>query len=645
MVGVFCFLYFPIVLSFNIRITLVFPLIAGLCLAAVDGFTQNGKFHIDSLFSSSVSDTLNVKQYTFKNWVYGEEGSYMLNAVHGTHNYHPLYENSQVRNDLGNLGSANHKVLFDFDQSFGFNFRNSRSAYWKPLEKRTFLLSEKMFSNVQYSNGVNRENYLLANFTRSFGKLLNLGFSFNRDVSEGFYARQRNVFTDMSVFTTFRSKDDRYKAALMFDYSNLRVEENGGITNDTLFEDNLTSGRSFIPTNLSQSSNHWKGFDLGLEHRFFLTKEDSLTRVKRYRPAISHSFSVANHSMIYRNVPDVASGFYENIFADTVATYDSTRVLSVINAFRFELVKSDSVTDKVVNTLAVGARHQFHRVSYDSVFVDGIHNVSVLGNVNGKLFGKVDWKAAGNFMVYGYNIWDLKIDGQFDYSTGESHFSAFVNYSLFRPDYVSDNYISNHFVWDNSWVQTQHLKTGFVYEQTKLRFKGTFTYHILDDLVAYGTDRSPYQSNKVNQLMVLRLQEHFRMRWFHVVLDGAVQFKLSGDDIRIPLALGRGMIYYQNDLFKKKLRLQIGAEVSYSMAYYANSYNPALSEFHIQNERQVGNYPFIDVFLNIRIKKLRAFFKVQHLNAGWLSYTYYHVPHYPVNDLAWKFGINWAFLD
>jgi hypothetical protein len=645
MVGVFCFLYFPIVLSFNIRIALVFPLIAGLCLAAVDGFTQNGKFHIDSLFSSSVSDTLNVKQYTFKNWVYGEEGSYMLNAVHGTHNYHPLYENSQVRNDLGNLGSANHKVLFDFDQSFGFNFRNSRSAYWKPLEKRTFLLSEKMFSNVQYSNGVNRENYLLANFTRSFGKLLNLGFSFNRDVSEGFYARQRNVFTDMSVFTTFRSKDDRYKAALMFDYSNLRVEENGGITNDTLFEDNLTSGRSFIPTNLSQSSNHWKGFDLGLEHRFFLTKEDSLTRVKRYRPAISHSFSVANHSMIYRNVPDVASGFYENIFADTVTTYDSTRVLSVINAFRFELVKSDSVTDKVVNTLAVGARHQFHRVSYDSVFVDGIHNVSVLGNVNGKLFGKVDWKAAGNFMVYGYNIWDLKIDGQFDYSTGESHFSAFVNYSLFRPDYVSDNYISNHFVWDNSWVQTQHLKTGFVYEQTKLRFKGTFTYHILDDLVAYGTDRSPYQSNKVNQLMVLRLQEHFRMRWFHVVLDGAVQFKLSGDDIRVPLALGRGMIYYQNDLFKKKLRLQIGAEVSYSMAYYANNYNPALSEFHIQNERQVGNYPFIDVFLNIRIKKLRAFFKVQHLNAGWLSYTYYHVPHYPVNDLAWKFGINWAFLD
>lgn len=645
MVGVFCFLYFPIVLSFNTRIALVFLLIAGLCLVTVDGFTQNGKFHIDSLFPSNVSDTLNVKQFMFKNWLYGEEGKYMLNAVHGTHNYHPLYENSQVRNDLGNLGSADHKVLFAFDRPFGFNFRTSRSGYWKSLDKRTFLISEKMFSNVQYSNGVNRENYLLANFTRSFGKLLNLGFSFNRDVSEGFYASQRNVYTDMSVFTTFRSKDDRYKAVLMFNYSNLLAEENGGIATDTSFESNVTSDRAFIPINLTQSSNHWKGFDLGLEHRVFLSKQDSTTGIKPYRPAISHLFSVTNHSMIYRNLIEAGSDFYENVYTDSSATYDSTSVLSVSNELRFELVKSDSIGDRILNRLAVGAQYDFHRVAYDSVYIDGIHNVSVLGNVNGKLFGEIDWKAAGNFMVYGYNIWDFKVDGQFDYLVGKSHFSAFVNYSLFRPDYITDNYISNHFVWDNNWVQTQHLKTGLAYEQSKLRFKGTFTYHILDNLVAFGTDRLPYQSNAVNQLMVLRLQEHFRMRWFHVVLDGAVQFKPTGDDIRVPLALGRGMIYYQNDLFKKKLRLQIGAEVSYSMAYYANSYNPALSEFHIQNERQVGNYPFIDVFLNIRVKKLRAFFKVEHLNAGWLGYTYYHVPHYPVNDLAWKFGVNWAFLD
>ena len=633
------------VLSFNIRIALIFPLIVGLCLATINGFSQNAKFHIDSLFPSNVSDTLNVKQFSFLGWLVGEDGEYELNTVHGTHNYHPLYDDSQVRNDLGNLGSADHTVLFSFDRSFGFHFRSSRRRYWKSVHDRKLHISEKMFSNVQYTNGINRENYLVANFTRGFGELLNLGFRFNRNVSDGFYEGQRNVFTDMSVYGTFRSKDNRYKAVLIFDYSNLLAEENGGIANDTVFESNLTSGRTFIPINLAASSNHWKGFDIGLEHRFLLLKNDSSRSLKHFNPAVSHSFSVANHSMVYRNIPDTTSAFYENIYFDTVSTYDSTKVLSISNAVRFELLKPDSFSNGIVNRLAAGVQYDFHRVSYDSTFVDAIHNLSVLGNVSGRLFKDVGWKANGNFMFYGYNIWDFKVDGQFDYSIHKSHFSASISYSLFRPDYVTDNYISNHFVWDNSWNQTQHLKTGLVYNQSKLRFTGSFTYHILDNLVAFGTDRLPYQSNSVNQLMVLRLQEHFRMKWFHLVLDGAVQFKLSGDDIRVPLALGRGMVYYQNDLFKKKLRLQVGVEASYSMAYYANSYNPALSEFHIQNDKQIGNYPFVDVFLNIRVKKLRAFFKVEHLNAGWLGYTYYHVPHYPVNDLSWKFGVNWAFLD
>jgi hypothetical protein len=309
------------------------------------------------------------------------------------------------------------------------------------------------------------------------------------------------------------------------------------------------------------------------------------------------------------------------------------------------LIAGDSARFRVIERLSAGVAHGYHRVSYDSSYSENIHNVSVLGSVNGSLFERMKWNANVQFMVFGYNILDLKVDGGFNYSVGGSRFDAFIDYNLFRPDYITSNYQSNHFEWNNDWQQTQHLKTGLVYNQSRLRFRGSFTYHIIDNLVLYGTDRLPYQSNAVNQIMVLRLQEHFRMRWVHLVLDGAVQWRLTGDDIRVPIALGRGMLYYQNDLFKKKLRLQVGVEASYSMSYYANAYNPALSDFHLQNDKEVGNYPFIDVFLNLRVKKLRAFVKFTHINAGWLGYRYYHVPSYPVNDFAWKFGVNWAFLD
>jgi hypothetical protein len=430
----------------------------------------------------------------------------------------------------------------------------------------------------------------------------------------------------------------------MFDYSNVKSEENGGLANDSIFESNSVSGRNFIPTNLSIAMNHWKGFDIGLNHRFVLTKTDSVAKPKKYVPAISHSFVTERHSMLYHDIPDTALAFYENIYSDSAVTYDSTNLLTVSNVLRLEMLRNDSV-ENVLNRFAVGVGYDYHRVSYNSSFTENIHNLHLLGEVNGRLFKKVDWIANGKFMLSGYNIWDLKVDGQFDYMLHNSSFSAFINYNLFRPDYITDNYTSNHFIWDNNWVQTQHLKTGLSYAQSRLRFKGSFTFHLLDNLVAFGSNRVPYQSAELNQLMVIRLQEHFRMKWFHVVLDVAGQFKLSGNDIRVPMFMGKGTVYYQNDLFKKKLRLQIGVETSYSTSYFGNAYNPALSEFHIQNEQQIGNYPFIDVFLNIRVKKLRAFFKIEHLNAGWIGYTYYQVPHYPANDLAWKFGINWAFLD
>lgn len=632
-------------LSFITRISFII-LISGLIFCSGNVYGQKkGFFHVDSLFPSNVSDTLNVKQFRFEDWVYSEDGRYLLNALHGTHNYSPLYDQSQVRNDLGNIGSANHVMLYERNRPFGFHLRTGRNAFWKGLNRRNILLSDKMFSNVQYSNGVNRENYLVANFTRGFGELLDLGFSFTRINSTGFYEAQQNTITDISIFGTFHSKDERYRAAVIVDYSNLKAEENGGLENDSVFENNLTTGRNFIAVNLPQSTNHWKGFDVGWEHRFFLMKQDSSSHMKGLRPAVSHSFSAERHSMVYRNVPDTVSKYYENIFSDTSATYDSTNLLGVTNTLRFELVKPDSVKDRIINRLAVGAEHAYHRVSYDSSYVDHIHNVSVVANVNGKLFGKLDWQANGNFMVFGFNIWDLKVDGQFDYAVGRSRFTAFLDYSLYRPDYISSTYVSNHFVWKNDWLQTQHLTTGLVYKQEKLRFRGTFSYHLIDNLVMYGVDRLPYQSSSVNQLMVLRMEEHFRLRWFHLIVDGAVQWKMTGDDIRIPVALGRGMFYYQNDLFKKKLRLQVGVEASYSTSYFANAYNPALSEFHIQNDRQVGNYPYLDVFLNLRVKKLRAFVKFTHINAGWLGYNYYMVPNYPANDFAWKFGVNWAFLD
>jgi len=57
----------------------------------------------------------------------------------------------------------------------------------------------------------------------------------------------------------------------------------------------------------------------------------------------------------------------------------------------------------------------------------------------------------------------------------------------------------------------------------------------------------------------------------------------------------------------------------------------------------VGNYPFIDFFINARIKPVRIFIKIDHITQGYLGNNYTLTPGYLQNDRAFKFGINWLF--
>jgi len=94
-----------------------------------------------------------------------------------------------------------------------------------------------------------------------------------------------------------------------------------------------------------------------------------------------------------------------------------------------------------------------------------------------------------------------------------------------------------------------------------------------------------------------------------------------------------------------KLLTMIGFDLFFNTKYYADAYMPSLASFHRQNEKQLGNYPYFDAFLNIQLKRFRFFLKVEHLNAGWIDKNYFSVLHYPRNGRDLKFGLSWTFYD
>jgi outer membrane receptor protein involved in Fe transport len=104
-------------------------------------------------------------------------------------------------------------------------------------------------------------------------------------------------------------------------------------------------------------------------------------------------------------------------------------------------------------------------------------------------------------------------------------------------------------------------------------------------------------------------------------------------------------LFYENDIFNRAARIQIGASVFYSSAYYADAYMPATAQFYLQDNKKYGNYPYIDFFVNAKVKNVRVFFKIDHLNSGWMGNTYIPVQNYPMNGRAFKVGFSWRFFD
>jgi hypothetical protein len=102
--------------------------------------------------------------------------------------------------------------------------------------------------------------------------------------------------------------------------------------------------------------------------------------------------------------------------------------------------------------------------------------------------------------------------------------------------------------------------------------------------------------------------------------------------------------FYENVLFQV-LKFQIGFDLRYHTKYYAPTYMPATGQFHTQNIRKIGNYPFFDAFVNFHLKRARIFVKGDHVNAGLMGYDYFYSVGYPANPISVKFGVSWNFYN
>ena len=377
--------------------------------------------------------------------------------------------------------------------------------------------------------------------------------------------------------------------------------------------------------------------------------------------SVGHVGEVSRYYRYYTDeiglTDEVGRNFYNNMFyLNPTSSADSMRVLSVDNKLFFKL--QPWARDAVVSEITGGVGYQWNSIYAfrPEMFITGNRNVHqsdlyIYAGAAGEYKKYLRWGADARYSFLGYYRNDFDVDAFVDISfypfkdkaepiTLGGRFST----SLKEPDWYSQHYWSNHYVWDNDFGKTSTTKVEAQLDIPKWRMDAGFSYALINNYLYNDTLGIVRQHTGLVNVMSAYLHKDFKLWWFH--LDNHVLFQYSSDRNVLPLPMFTFHLryYIEIEAVKNVLTLQLGADARLNTLYYAPAYNPALGTFQLQTRELIGNNPYIDVFLNMQWKRVNVFLKVVNVGEGWPDGgAMFSAYHYIRPTLGFKVGIHWPF--
>lgn len=567
--------------------------------------------------------------------------------------YHPNFQPGNPLASQGNIGEASYPLYFKPERATGFDFgRHSFDPYLFIPENITYYKPKRPFTVLYYVSGKGKEQIFQVTHSQSIMKGLYLGVDYRLVNSLGIYDKQQTDEYALGLNLHFSRPDNRYQVRTNFTTNLLKVSENGGLSDLSVFELNRETNRNLLQVNLSNAHNTVHQTGAYFHHTFYLGKLKQARKGSSFINMVVNTFNAGTIGHIFqytvrddRYSDDISTNnFYPKALRDSVRTNDSIRFSKLTNTF-YWTNQRDSVLQ--VLTIKAGIRYELDNVDilnlgYKFNQTTPFGQFSFNAGANVEVFGKI------NLTTGGYN------DKDQEYSGGiRTHFGnkpdkqiAFEG-ELFRtqtePGYFYHIYQSNYYEWSNTFVKT---KTSGI--KAKLDFFGlhaSANFYNISDFVYLDTASVARQSDQTANILQVTADYslHLGGLTFRNILTGQ---NIAGTNyIRLPQLLINSTLSYHLEMFKKALSAETGIEMLYTSAYKGNAYNPALNMYRLQDNTSIGEYPYFDFFANLKVKHTRFFLKYQHANAGYLKYRYFLVPGYPQNDAAFKFGISWIFYN
>ena len=609
-------------------------------------------------------------------------------------------------NYLGNLGSPRmSRIFFDRKEESQFFFTDPYDQSVLRPEDVTFTNTFSPYTNLTYYKSFhnrNSEERFKSYFAINANKRLGFGFYIDYLYGRGMYNNQSTAFFNGGLFASYRG--DKYDMHFIFNNDNLKMRENGGISDDRYITDPLgmAEGKkqyesTDIPTVLNKVWNHNTSYHTFLTHRYNLgfykdkEKTDSLTNdnlsiandsvetVRKFVPVTSfiHTLELDFNGRKYITQDDAQNRqYFEHTYFGN-DSIDQNRRTSVRNTFGISL--REGFNKWAQAGLTAFLTHEYRDftlpdttdVPNQRVIKHYKENIVYVGGELLKEQGKLlHYKVLGEFAVAGEDAGQFRLEGNGDLNLNLLGDSVRLDVNAYiknlNPVFYYRNFHSKHYWWDNSDL-SKIMRTRV---EGKLNFKrlGTtlragveniknYTYlantsvpvtNSNGDIISFKNDAAVKQYSGNIQVFTAMLQQKLKFGIFH--LDGEVAYQKSSEQSIIPLPelSAYGNLYLHTGLVKNVLQVSLGADVRYFTKYNAPDYSPVIGQFYLQNPENtvaIGGCPMVNVYANLHWKRTRIFVMMYNINQNSGNSRYFLAPHYPISPRILKLGISWNFFD
>ncbi len=509
-----------------------------------------------------------------------------------------------------------------------------------------------------YRTGLEQGQVLDALFTFNTTKRHNVSLAFKGLRSLGKYRNTLSSHGNMRFTYSYATKNNVYTLRSHIVAQDLSNDENGGLTATSIinFENNDSNftDRGRLEVNFNDATNILRGNRYYLEHDYKIwQRKDSLNNTKNYLK-VGHILNYERKHYEYeQNTAD--TDIFGNTFSNVIN--DKLAYLTTDNQL-FLALKSPVVLGELI----FKANYFDYDYGYKSTTI--INTQLIPSNLDGNTISMGgEWKT--NFKKFNINAETATLltgdfSGNYIKATAEfkqdslftfkgtfltNSKSPNLNFLLNQSDYVSYNWFLN--------LKNERTRS-LIFELTSEKLLNASVqitqidnYTYFGDTIATQTQPLPEQFGKTVNYLKVKASKEFKFGKF--ALNNTILYQnVSQGEVafRVPELITRNTLYFSDHIFKgDPMFLQTGITFKYFSEYFANSYNPLLAEFTIQNEQKIGGYPVFDFFINAQIQRTRIYLKAEHFNSSFTNTpNYYSAPNYPYRDFVIRFGLVWNFF-